>query len=694
MNMFIVSGDKRTMAVKGVLLAFLILAVLSGCQNPFAKSSKSSSRSSLTVKWVVGAKNARTILPSSYPTPTTYDVTLHPASGSDVVRTGLTGTSWTFQNLAATTFTITVTGNYAGNPIVQGTGTADLTSSTAQYPAISLYYITTGTGTGSINLVLDWTNAGATVLSEVIEMVDPSGTPTTPSLNIGDTTAAYTNSSAEVGTYKLIFTLRTGTTTATKTEYLVVFQNIATTATVSFTSADFSSILGSAKSLALNTDSLLLVGGQAYTMTPIFKIGSETTATSITWSSSNSGIASVDANGLVTAGSAGTATITAASSESGLQATCAVSVDGATGLWNDSWTAVVTANTRHVASPSCIATPDSASKILTLSYASSAPYDTYYEGYEIWTYSATAAATGTIYFTWIYTGNHGGYSTSVGLWDFSGSEANSTQLMNYGDFNIPFTYSSNGIVSLDVTAGLPYGFIARGSNIDPSGLTGKVVITGSTFVPRDGLIGEFLFNGNGDDTSPQCTNSSETVTAALTSDRLGNANHAYATTSTTSIVVSSPALQFNYTQPFSMSAWFNTADIPQGANWTQLIGMHGNAGEFQYYFNLSNGSGSSGTLSAGLGQCGLGDSNAEQTITTGTWYHAVMAFNGSTIDFYLNGTHAGTSSAFTYFSATTPTTPFIFGGSTNSVIDDCRIYNRCLTAAEVSQLYHENGYGY
>src|SRR5208282_4988508 len=96
--------------VKKCFLVGAILATAIACQNPLTNIAKppDASTRSITVSWHVAGSQARTLYPTSYPTPSTYDVRLHPTSGSDVSQTGLTGTSWTFNNLSAVVYAITV----------------------------------------------------------------------------------------------------------------------------------------------------------------------------------------------------------------------------------------------------------------------------------------------------------------------------------------------------------------------------------------------------------------------------------------------------------------------------------------------------------------------------------------------------------------------------------------------------------
>jgi len=80
------------------------------------------------------------------------------------------------------------------------------------------------------------------------------------------------------------------------------------------------------------------------------------------------------------------------------------------------------------------------------------------------------------------------------------------------------------------------------------------------------------------------------------------------------------------------------------------------------------------------------------TIVTGGWYHAVFTRNSSGVAYiYLNGVQDGTG---TLSSVVPSDLPFKIGGDTslvrwfNGKIPFCRIYNKALTAAEVTQNFN------
>jgi 6-phosphogluconolactonase (cycloisomerase 2 family) len=315
--------------MRKMLGVFSILLLLAACRSPISNVSTHGSGRSISLSWHIGSSGTRSIMPASYPSPSNYTVVLS-NQGIALFSQTVSGTSssYTFNNLSALDYSISVTGtDSSGNVLVGGSGDANLTSLESTVASIPLVYITTGTGTGQIHLTFAISGVSGAVGSMVL--VDPSGTVSTPTLEGSSPTYSYDNISAAVGSYKLFLKLTTATQTAIISDTILVAQNVSTTATVTLTSADFTSTYVAVTSLSLNTSSLSLsVGGIAGFLTATL---SPATASDpfVTWNSSDTAVATVDQNGNVTAVSAGTATVTATSADNtGAIASCAVTVSG------------------------------------------------------------------------------------------------------------------------------------------------------------------------------------------------------------------------------------------------------------------------------------------------------------------------------------------------------------------------------
>ena len=310
--------------------AVLSAAVLSSCANAALDSGAQAggaSARSLTLALKANGPSARSILPASYPAPATYDILLHPASGSDVVRS-VSATTCTFDGLAAVVYAVTVDGkDSGGNVLVSGAGSADMTSALPVSSTITLNYISTGVGTGKMHLTFT-APSGTVVDSATLTLVDPTGAVTSGvALTESSQTFSYANTTALAGSWKLFSTFTSATASAMRLETVLVLRNVGTAATVTLASSDFSPTYVAVSGLAPNASTMSLTAGGATGSLAATVSPAGASNTLVTWASSNSGVASVDQNGLVTPLSAGTATVTATSVDNPTKtATCAVTV--------------------------------------------------------------------------------------------------------------------------------------------------------------------------------------------------------------------------------------------------------------------------------------------------------------------------------------------------------------------------------
>ena len=196
-----------------------------------------------------------------------------------------------------------------------------------------------------------------------------------------------------------------------------------------------------------------------------------------------------------------------------------------------------------------------------------------------------------------------------------------------------------------------------------------------------GLVAYWPFNGNTRDVTPYSENGTLVGSPSLTTDRKGRANSAYSFNgSTQSITYPTGSLP---TSAITVSAWVKQSGL---ASFYNLINNQWtvNGGWLLY------------TDGTGIPRFGVYEASAQHnascatgSFTSGVWHHLVGTYDGSTVKLYLDGnvctTTASTSGSLAY--TTTISVGSTSGGATHS-IDDVRIYNRALTASEVSALYN------
>jgi len=214
-----------------------------------------------------------------------------------------------------------------------------------------------------------------------------------------------------------------------------------------------------------------------------------------------------------------------------------------------------------------------------------------------------------------------------------------------------------------------------------------------SYVPTNGLVGWWPFNGNADDESGNGNNG--TVNGAtLTSDRFGGSNSAYSFDGIDNYI----KLLFNpVSNPtdFTVSVWVKSnASISTNP---QCIFYDG--GPSEYHLDIGA-NGTNGLLEAGI----KGGSNSWYGIyydmlpEVNIWHNYILSYSNNNVvslyvDGQLNGISTNTSGLWAYSIDET-----IFGGRRlfsglpehplDGSIDDIGIWNRALTQQEITNLYN------
>ena len=205
-----------------------------------------------------------------------------------------------------------------------------------------------------------------------------------------------------------------------------------------------------------------------------------------------------------------------------------------------------------------------------------------------------------------------------------------------------------------------------------------------SYVPVNGLLSYYPFNGNGNDLSPfnnHLTNNGATPTA----DRFGNANAAYDFDGISSFLTrTNPSYTFNSTSTFTVSFWYkrvNTASLG-------IPIMHATtaSGNFVWIFQLA-----SLNMQFGTNKQGSAWIWAQSTTTTDVWTHIVMVYNAGQMTLYKDNVAAATGT-FNHTAVSSTTLPLLIGKGVGGShfygqIDDIGIWNRALSQCEINDLY-------
>jgi hypothetical protein len=215
-----------------------------------------------------------------------------------------------------------------------------------------------------------------------------------------------------------------------------------------------------------------------------------------------------------------------------------------------------------------------------------------------------------------------------------------------------------------------------------------------SYVPTNGLVGYWPFNGNANDASGNNLNG--TVTGAtLTTDRFGNANCAYNFDGISNKIEVNDNSQLQLTT-FTVSLWVNATSgysLVNKSNWSD--------GSLET-FNIGLGTELLNSSIKMNSNCFAGQGWNNITTNTGSlynsWKHIVVVFNGSNVKHFVNGVQVNSQPLVGLMDT-------CFGGKLkfgawwqsgpdylNGKLDDIGIWNRALTQQEITNMY--NGVNY
>jgi uncharacterized protein (TIGR02145 family) len=208
------------------------------------------------------------------------------------------------------------------------------------------------------------------------------------------------------------------------------------------------------------------------------------------------------------------------------------------------------------------------------------------------------------------------------------------------------------------------------------------------YVPSDGLVAWYPFNGNANDESGNVNNGT-VYGAILTTDHLGNSYSAYAFNGTGDYIGLPYSTLWNFgLGDFTLASWFLSLDgtndniirFDNGYGPASLWGMRVFGVELEF-------------LCSGTG--GAYFPLSSNPVSTGIWHHTVMVRSSNSLLIYLDGNLVHTETTPTIGDIQTTGTYYPSIGRLGSFnaeyftgdLDDIGIWNRALTEVEIQALY-------
>jgi len=204
-----------------------------------------------------------------------------------------------------------------------------------------------------------------------------------------------------------------------------------------------------------------------------------------------------------------------------------------------------------------------------------------------------------------------------------------------------------------------------------------------SYVPTNGLVGYWPFNGNANDESGNGNNG--TVNGpTLTADRFGALNSAYYFSGSTIDIPHNPNLGIQQFQGFTVSIW---ALKESSISLTHLIGKRPQSAQ-NYNWQIADSDGLQFSATAAPDVFGA---ISTQPTNTQVWDHIVGIYDNGLWELYVNSQLV--ASATSSFFQTDIDTPLTIGNSGGwggflGNIDDVAIWNRALSTDELLALYN------
>jgi hypothetical protein len=213
-----------------------------------------------------------------------------------------------------------------------------------------------------------------------------------------------------------------------------------------------------------------------------------------------------------------------------------------------------------------------------------------------------------------------------------------------------------------------------------------------SYVPTNGLVGYWPFNGNANDQTPNSNNGTVNG-ASLTTDRFGNSNSAYDFDGISNYITVLDNNVFNM-QNFTISTWVkNSSTAPTVlARYILNKGCNTPSPSFRLYYE------NDGTLQQYVSDCWVPNRVYQNGPSSNNlWVNLIYSYDGQNLKMYVDGVLYGTTNQSG--SLTNNNNPMYIGCSTATSncpqlsafyagkIDDIGIWNRALSQQEITNMY-------
>lgn len=262
------------------------------------------------------------------------------------------------------------------------------------------------------------------------------------------------------------------------------------------------------------------------------------------------------------------------------------------------------------------------------------------------------------------------------------------------------TAAYDAVPETDETLELEITAVDKGYKIGDKAV---LTVTIQNYSIADNLVGEYLFNGNAEDTSPGNSNDGTVVGPTPTTDRMGNTNSAYLFDGVNDYVTiaDNSKTDFDLSSDYSVSLWIDANATQTDVSSTNNMILRKRDASESYPFGISllnqthpdnpNEFFIETYDGSGCGHLGVAYSGV---INYNGYKHYVLVKSGNKLIQYLDGVKI--SEATTGVICANTNNAAIMIGTANSLvrffkgkIDDIRFYNAALDQARITELFEE-----
>ena len=238
------------------------------------------------------------------------------------------------------------------------------------------------------------------------------------------------------------------------------------------------------------------------------------------------------------------------------------------------------------------------------------------------------------------------------------------------------TYSDTGLAP-----STSYTYIVRAA--DAAGNLGPYsgVASATTLAVSPNLVAAYSFNeGTGTTVSDASGNGLNGIVANGAWTTVGKFGNALVFNGTSTLVTINDSASLHLTNAMTLEAWVNPSVVSSA--WGDVVYK----GNDNYYLEATT---TSGGVPCGAGTFGTADVGAFGTavLALNTWTHIATTYDGATLRFYVNGVQVSTLAQTG--AMVTSSNPLQIGGDSiygqyfQGTIDEVRVYNTTLTAAQI-----------